>query len=55
MLTDRQIEEFEEASKPLMKWLCENCNPHTKVIVDSICSEVLSGEAVFNTEQFLVD
>jgi len=55
ILTKEQIKEFEEASKPLIKWLNDNCNPHTTVIVDSIHSEVLSGVAVFRCEEFLRD
>lgn len=46
---------FEEAAKPLIKWLNENTTPHSKVIVDSISAELVSGEMVINTEEFLKD
>ena len=46
---------FEEAVKPLIKWLAENCNPHAIVTVSSTSAELLHGvESVF-TEEFLVD
>lgn len=35
---------FEEAARPLIKWLSENSNPHAKVIVTSIGAELLHGE-----------
>ena len=46
---------FEEAVKPLMKWLCENKNPHTYVIVSGITSEMVEGVEVLNTDEFLID
>lgn len=47
--------EFEEAVKPLIKWLNDNCNPHTTVIVTCTDAEVMSGEYGFRTEEFLKD
>jgi hypothetical protein len=35
---------FEEAARPLIKWLCENWHPHVKVIVTPVGAELLSGE-----------
>ena len=32
-LTTEESIEFESAVKPLMKWLSENCHPHSSVIV----------------------
>lgn len=46
---------FENAVKPLMKWLSENCHPHTKAIVESNLSELVEGVKSFNTDEFLVD
>lgn len=43
---------FEEACRPLMQYLSENHNPHTRVIVDSGCSEMLEGLQSFNTTEF---
>lgn len=55
ILTKEQIKEFEEAAKPLMKFLNENCNPHTTVIVEPTGAEILSGSASFQSQEFVKD
>lgn len=55
ILTKEQIADFEAASKPLIKWLNENCNPHTTVIVTPSSSEVMSGSAAIRCEEFIKD
>ena len=37
------VDDFLEASKPLMKYVAENHHPHTKVIVTNNNSELLEG------------
>ena len=44
-----------EASKPLIKFLNANCNPHTKVIVETDSSEVVSGLCMVKIEEFIKD
>ncbi len=34
---------FEEAARPLIKWLNENCHPHVSVIVTPTNAELLEG------------
>ena len=46
---------FEEAVKPLMKWLCENTHPHTTAIVDGTLAQLVEGVESVKTEEFLVD
>jgi hypothetical protein len=46
---------FEEAVKPLMKWLCENTNPHTTAIVTGNLAELVEGVEVVKTDEFLID
>lgn len=46
---------FEEAVEPLMKWLAENCHPHTCVIVDGGHAELFEGCKVHNTDRFILD
>lgn len=46
---------FEDAAKPLIKWLNENTNPHIKVIVDCDSAELFSGEMRFVTTEFILD
>jgi hypothetical protein len=52
-LSVEQRRQFEEASRPLMRWLGENCHPHATVIVDSGTAELVEGAAVFNTEEYI--
>ncbi|HIF0144886.1 TPA: hypothetical protein ACXV43_004187, partial [Yersinia enterocolitica] len=53
-MNEKQIS-FEEASKPLIKWLAENVHPHHTVIVTSTGAELMMGEMSFPTEEFLKD
>ena len=46
---------FEEAVKPLMKWLCENTHPHTTAIVDGTLAQLVEGVESVKTNEFLVD
>ncbi|ATG01239.1 Uncharacterised protein [Lelliottia amnigena] len=46
---------FEEAAKPLIKWLAESAHPHHTVIVTSTSAEPFQGEHVVKTEEFLKD
>jgi len=45
ILKKSQREEFETVSKPLIKWLNENCHPHVSVIITTTSSELLEGMA----------
>jgi len=46
---------FDDAAKPLIKWLAENVHPHHTAIVTSIHAELLEGQSVVNTEEYLKD
>ncbi|MDC7941357.1 hypothetical protein [Raoultella ornithinolytica] len=46
---------FEEAVKPVIKWLNENANPHASVIVDVTNATLFIGEIGFRTEEFIKD
>jgi hypothetical protein len=46
---------FEEVVKPLMKWLCENKNPHTYAMISGTAAELVEGVEVVNTFEFVVD
>lgn len=54
METVREIT-FEQAVKPLMKWLCENTHPHTTVIVTGTSAELVEGIESVITNEFVVD
>lgn len=53
--TEAPTDPFEEAAKPLMKYLCENHHPHVTVIVTGNICELLEGQKVFKTNEFNVD
>jgi len=44
---------FEDAARPLIKYLCENHNPHTSVIVTSLDAELLGGIKAFKTKEYI--
>lgn len=55
ILTKQQVEEFEVASKPLIKWLNENCHPHVTAVVANNRSELSEGVAAIKCEEFIRD
>jgi hypothetical protein len=54
-LTDKQLKDFEDAVKPLIKFLACNFNPHVKVIVDSSSAELTEGQIIAKTDEFIED
>lgn len=54
-LTDVQRGEFEKLSRPLIKWLNDNCHPHTSILIDTLSAEVLEGIAAIHTKDYLPD
>lgn len=55
ILTEKQIEEFKEASKPMMKFLCDNFNPHVMVHVDQSRAEICFPAAMIENDEFVKD
>lgn len=43
--------EFRNVVLPLIKWMAENCHPHTIVVVDSMSAELLEGQFMFRTHE----
>lgn len=43
-MTDEQRKTFEEAARPLIKWICKNGHPHHTAIVTPTSAELLEGE-----------
>lgn len=50
-----EVNSFDEAVRPLMKWLAEKCHPHTKCIVESNVAELVEGVKSVVTDEYLVD
>lgn len=55
IITKEQREKFEDAAKPLIKWLNENCHPHVTVLVEPTGAELVEGVAAIVCEEFLRD
>ena len=55
ILTKEQLEEFEEATKPLMKFLCDNFHPHVIIIVERNRAEILESSASIICSDFIKD
>lgn len=55
ILTSEQIQQMEEASKPLVKFLCENCHPHVYVIVEPSGAELVEGICRVKILEFIRD
>lgn len=54
-ITKEQIDSFEEAAKPLIKWLNENCHPHVTAVVESNGAELLESSCRIKVEEFIKD
>lgn len=46
---------FEQLSKLLIKYLAENHNPHTTIIVTSTSAELVEGKMCISTNEFIKD
>lgn len=55
ILSDSKTEKMLKAAKPLIKWMNENCHPHTKIIVTHNGVELLESISVAGTNEFLED
>ena len=55
ILNEQQRKDFEEAAKPLIRFMNEHCSPHTTVIVNATSAELLESAAMVTTEEFLRD
>lgn len=42
-------------AEPIIKWINDNCNPHSVLVIDGISAVLYSGEHSFLTEKFIKD
>ncbi|MGK0740195.1 hypothetical protein ACSFCT_26265, partial [Yokenella regensburgei] len=52
---EQEIDEFAEASEPLIKWMAENVHPHHHVVVTSKSAELLESQRTHRAEKLLKD
>ena len=50
-----RLDEFQALCDPLIKWLNDNANPHSKIIVTTGSAELLSGERAYHSTKFIKD
>lgn len=48
-------EDFENAVRPLIKWMSETQHPHTTLIINSTSAELVEGIKVIETTEYLKD
>ncbi len=46
---------FEEASRPLMKYLGQNHHPHTSAYITNNRAELLEGQQAFVSDDYILD
>lgn len=49
------IEEFKKVVEPAIKWLNDNCNPHSSIEITCDSAELKSGEMCHRTDKFVKD
>lgn len=53
ILNEEQRKEFLEVSKPLMKWMSENCHPHCMALIESHRAELMESTCAEVTNEFI--
>lgn len=54
-MTDQQKQEFLAKSRDLVRWLCDNGNPHMSIIITPTSAELVEGTIGLQTDEFLND
>lgn len=52
-MSEDQKKEFEELARKMMKFLCDNCHPHTSVAIDCNTAELSEGVIGFQTDEYI--
>jgi hypothetical protein len=55
ILNKEQMENFEMVTRPVIKWLNDNCHPHVVAIVDCGRAELAEGIYSFPTTDYIKD
>lgn len=55
ILSGSQIQEFDDLTAPVIKWLNENCHPHVSVHIDNASAELAEGITRTRHEEFWRD
>lgn len=55
VLSEEQKERFDLRCRDLMKWLCDNCHPHTTIIITPTSAELVEGIIARSTTEYVRD
>lgn len=55
IFTKEQSAEFEKVTRPLIKFINDNCHPHVTVVVDCTNAELSEGICSIRTDKFIKD
>jgi hypothetical protein len=55
MISMEKQEELEAVTRPLVKWLNENCHPRVTVIVENDGAQLFEGLCSFRTHDYIKD
>ena len=55
VFNEKQIKEFEEVARPLIKFMNDNCHPHVTTVVTNTRAELSEGIITFVKEVYLKD
>lgn len=50
-----KVSEFKELASELVKFINDNFNPHTKIIIDCTSAEIVSGELMIPILEYVKD
>ncbi len=54
-MTNDKMKDFQQLTKPLIKWLNDNHHPHVTLIITPTSAELLEGILAFPTTEFIKD
>lgn len=47
--------DFETVVRPVIEYLAKNHHPHMKIVIDATSAELLEGQKIVSTDEYLVD
>ena len=53
IFTEQQRKEFEEAARPMIEFMNNNCHPHVTVVIDTARAELSEGVCAFVTNDYI--
>jgi hypothetical protein len=54
-LNEQERKEFEAVTRPVIKWLNDNCHPHVQVVIEPTRAELLEGVVAYPTNDYIRD